>query len=84
MELLVFGIVFPWLSVALGCWLSYQLVHQNGRILLRLEALERQVSQLGGAPVAAPAVLALVSGAAAPTNGKAAPQRRKGVVPMRR
>jgi peroxiredoxin len=39
-ELLV---IAPWLIVALGCWLGYALVRQNGRILLRLEAIERKL-----------------------------------------
>lgn len=40
---LFFGTVLPWLLVALGSWLGYQLVRQNGRILLRLEAIEKQL-----------------------------------------
>jgi len=35
-----------WVIVALGCWLGYQLLRQNGRIVLRLEALEEQLPQL--------------------------------------
>jgi peroxiredoxin len=41
--------VLPWLLVVLlvlGGWFLYQLLRQNGRILLRLEALEAQVAQL--------------------------------------
>jgi peroxiredoxin len=41
---LVFGILLPWLLIAFGCWLGYQLIGQNGRILLRLEALEERLS----------------------------------------
>src|SRR3954447_15442166 len=44
--------VLPWLVVALGCWLFYQLLRQNGRILLRLEALEERLAQLGAADTA--------------------------------
>jgi methylamine dehydrogenase accessory protein MauD len=44
--------VFPWLLVAVGCWLVYQLLRQNGRILLSLEALEERVAQLGAASAA--------------------------------
>jgi peroxiredoxin len=40
---LVFGTLLPWLLIAAGTWLGYQLVRQNGRILLRLEAIERQL-----------------------------------------
>jgi peroxiredoxin len=39
----VFGAVLPWLLIAIGTWLAYQLVRQNGRILLRLEAIEKQI-----------------------------------------
>jgi peroxiredoxin len=37
----VFGIILPWLLVASGVWFAYQFLKQNGRILLRLEAIER-------------------------------------------
>src|SRR3954447_19172427 len=39
---LVFGTVLPWLLIAVGTWIGYQLVRQNGRILLRLESIERR------------------------------------------
>jgi hypothetical protein len=59
------GIVLPWLLVALGAWLVYQLLRQNGRILWRLEALEEQVARLADAP-AARAPQGLDAGASAP------------------
>src|SRR4051794_6253788 len=59
------GAVLPWLLVALGCWLFYQLLRQNGRILLRLEAVEEQVAQLGAAS-AAQAPQGLNPGSSAP------------------
>ena len=43
MMTIVFGTVLPWVLIAVGTWLAYQLVRQNGRILLRLEAIEKQV-----------------------------------------
>jgi peroxiredoxin len=48
-----FGILLPWIVVAFGCWLGYQLVRQNGRILLRLDALEQRLNQLSLAPTLA-------------------------------
>jgi hypothetical protein len=59
MTTLVFGTVLPWLLLAAGTWLGYQLVRQNGRILLRLEAIEKKVTprapaqrrEAGGLPV---------------------------------
>jgi peroxiredoxin len=45
----LFGAVFPGLLVILACWLVYQLLRQNGRILLRLEALEEQMSRFEAA-----------------------------------
>jgi peroxiredoxin len=39
----------PWVLVALAGWFLYQLLRQNGRILLRLEALEEQLAQLAAA-----------------------------------
>jgi peroxiredoxin len=43
MMTLVLGTVLPWLLIAVGTWLGYQLVRQNGRILLRIDAIERQL-----------------------------------------
>ena len=43
MMTIVFGTVLPWLLIAIGTWLAYQLVRQNGRILLRLEAIEKEL-----------------------------------------
>jgi peroxiredoxin len=40
----IFGTVLPWLLVAVGAWLGFQLVRQNGRILVRLESIERRLS----------------------------------------
>src|SRR5262245_52912763 len=54
--------VFPWLLIAIGAWMGYQLVRQNGRILLRLEAIEKRLAKrpgedhkTTGLPVGAPA-----------------------------
>jgi peroxiredoxin len=46
LDLIVFGLILPWVIVALGCWLGYQFMRQNGRILLRLEALEERLAQV--------------------------------------
>lgn len=56
---IVLGTALPWLLIALGAWLGYQLVLQNGRILLRLESIEKRLGprseskppQPGGLPV---------------------------------
>lgn len=53
MEVIIFGVLLPWLLVAFGCWLGYQLIRQNGRILLRLEQLETLLTQLPAAPLSA-------------------------------
>ncbi len=63
MTTLILTAVFPWLLIGLGTWLGYQLVRQNGRILLRLEAIERKLSpqhaaqrrESGGLPIGTPA-----------------------------
>jgi hypothetical protein len=39
--------LLPWLLIAVGGWLGYQLVRQNGRILLRLEEIEKQLGTRG-------------------------------------
>ena len=62
---ILLSMVLPGLLVASGCWLVYQLLRQNGRILLRLEALEEQVAELG-ARSAAHAPQGLAAGATAP------------------
>ena len=48
MMTIVFGTVLPWLLIAIGTWLAYELVRQNGRILLRLEAIEQQIGPGAG------------------------------------
>jgi peroxiredoxin len=53
MSVILFGILLPWLVVGLGCWLGYQLVRQNGRILVRLETLEHRLGQISTAPAPA-------------------------------
>src|SRR4051812_45896187 len=47
---IVFGMVLPWLFIALGAWLGYQLLRQNGRILLRLDSIEKQLRPPGATP----------------------------------
>jgi peroxiredoxin len=48
MTLIIFGMVLPWLLVAVGCWLGYQLMRQNGRILLQLESLSQRLGHAHG------------------------------------
>lgn len=67
MMTILFGTVLPWLLIATGTWLVYQLARQNGRILLRLESIEKQIGvrmgprsgakpqEAGGLPVGTPA-----------------------------
>ena len=52
MNMLVVIILFV-VIVGFGCWFGFQLLLQNGRMLVRLEALEAQISQLRTAPSAA-------------------------------
>src|SRR5262245_20970080 len=44
MMTLVFGTVVPWLLLFVGAWLGFQLMRQNGRILVRLEAIEQRMA----------------------------------------
>jgi peroxiredoxin len=63
MTTLIAAAVFPWLLIAVGAWLGYQLVRQNGRILLRLESIEKRLAihraedhrKTAGLPIGAPA-----------------------------
>jgi peroxiredoxin len=58
------GTVLPWLLLAVGTCLGYQLVRQNGRILLRLESIEQRLGARHPEQRREPAGLPL--GAAAP------------------
>jgi peroxiredoxin len=40
---ILFGTLLPWLLIAIGTWLVYQLARQSGRILLRLDSIEKQI-----------------------------------------
>src|SRR4051812_4446753 len=40
------GITLAWLAILLGGWLGWQLLRQNGRLLLRLEELEKRLNEL--------------------------------------
>ena len=44
MTAIVFATVLSWLLISLGIWLGFQLVRQNGRLLLRLETIEKRLA----------------------------------------
>jgi peroxiredoxin len=67
---IAFGMVLPWLLVGVLCWLFAQLIRQNGRILLRLEAIEERV---GTSSVPAPAQAQAEAPAEGLPVGSAAP-----------
>jgi peroxiredoxin len=56
MTFLTIGLVLSWLLVAAGCWLAYQVLRQNGRILTRLDQLEQRVGQLQAVSAPQPAL----------------------------
>lgn len=41
---ILFGVILPWLLIALCAWLGYKVVLQNGRILLRLDSIEKRLA----------------------------------------
>jgi peroxiredoxin len=45
----VIVVLLPWVIVSIGCWVGFQLLRQNGRMLLRLEQVERQLATLAHA-----------------------------------
>jgi peroxiredoxin len=45
-EIYAAGVVLNWAVVGVGCWIGWQLLRQNGRILLRLEELEKRLDDL--------------------------------------
>src|SRR5688572_33158913 len=53
MDLIVFGMALPWILIGLLCWFGYQLILQNGRVLLRLDELKAQLAELPAAGFAA-------------------------------
>jgi peroxiredoxin len=52
---MIVALVFPYVALALAAWLGFQLIRQNGRILLQLEALQQRLGQLSVPPEPAPA-----------------------------
>src|SRR5439155_25971145 len=42
----IVAVVLNWVVVGVGCWLSWQLLRQNGRVLLRLDELEKRLDEL--------------------------------------
>jgi peroxiredoxin len=43
---MMFGLILAWGAILVGCWLGWQLLRQNGRLLLRLEELEKRLDAL--------------------------------------
>jgi peroxiredoxin len=43
---LIVGFALAWLALVTGAWLGWQLLRQNGRMLLRLDELERRLDAL--------------------------------------
>ena len=39
------GLIAGWAAFVAGCWSNFQLLRQNGRMLLRLEALEKRIEK---------------------------------------
>ncbi len=48
MVMFAVGLVLVWLAVIAALWVGYALIRQNGRILLRLEAIEHALSTAHG------------------------------------
>lgn len=56
MSLLSIALVLPWLFLGLWSWIGFQLIRQNGRLLIHLEDLEAKLDTMGMAPAPAPVV----------------------------
>jgi peroxiredoxin len=61
---MITALVFTWIVVLVLCWLGWQLLRQNGRLLLRLEAIEERLNEMEFGDASAPEGLA--SGSVAP------------------
>src|SRR5437762_13620141 len=46
MNFVALGLVLAWLAIVVGGWLGWQLIRQNGRILLRLDDIEERLHAL--------------------------------------
>src|SRR5262245_22251238 len=57
----ILALALAWLAILIGGWLGWQLLRQNGRLLLRIEALEGFLNELELGEPAAPAGLCLGS-----------------------
>jgi hypothetical protein len=44
-DVFVTGLIAGWAVFVAGCWLNFQLLRQNGRMLLRLAALEKRIEK---------------------------------------
>src|SRR4051812_39164382 len=44
--LVITGSAFTWVAIVVGGWLGWQLLRQNGRLLLRIEAVEERLNEL--------------------------------------
>jgi peroxiredoxin len=44
---MIFGTILPWVLIGVGAWLGLQLIRQNGRILMRLDAIDKRLSPRG-------------------------------------
>ncbi len=44
--LLILSLALAWLAILIGGWLGWLLLRQNGRLLLRIEALEQRLHEL--------------------------------------
>src|SRR2546421_662908 len=45
-DLLFAAVTLTWAVMGVGCWLGWQLLRQNGRMLLRLDDLEKRLDEL--------------------------------------
>src|SRR5438094_10117598 len=62
---MMLGLALAWAAILVGCWLGWQLLRQNGRILLRLDDLEKRLDELEFGSVDEPEGLPLGSDAPA-------------------
>jgi peroxiredoxin len=45
-KIVLAGLALAWGAIVAGCWLGWQLLRQNGRLLLQLEELEKRLDEL--------------------------------------
>jgi peroxiredoxin len=79
-HILIFGLIFCWGAILTGSWLGWQLLRQNGRLLLRVDELENRLNELEFGGGSEPKVLPI--GSVAPESDLPNPAGERQTLPL--